>query len=168
MKQIPLRGKWGNGKFAIVDDADYEMLVTFFWRGHKDGYPRTSVYLGRYNGKDVTRTYRIHQLIMPRLARIDHKNGNKLDNQRKNLREASAGQNSMNRKGSSKKWDFKGIDRSIDHPRRKQWRAVIRTKGKIKRSKYFSTPDEAAHEYDRLALKEFGGFARLNFSDYDS
>ncbi len=37
MKQIPLGGKNGEGKFALVDDEDFDELNKYRWRIH-DGY----------------------------------------------------------------------------------------------------------------------------------
>ena len=53
MKQIPLNGKHGKGKFALVDDEDYEELMQHRWTMQKRGYivnqsTRNTIYLHRF------------------------------------------------------------------------------------------------------------------------
>jgi hypothetical protein len=80
---------------------------------------------------------------------LDHRNGDCGDNRWANLREASAGENSRNRKTSSA---FKGV-RATKSGR---YRAHI-TLG------VYDTPEEAARAYDEAAKMWHGDFARGNF-----
>ena len=91
MRHIPL----SQGKFAIVDDADFEFLSQFKWYIHKGRAvrkPRT------FEGKRVGLIW-MHRVIMrpPKSMVVDHINGNKLDNRRINLRVCSKSQNEWNK-----------------------------------------------------------------------
>jgi len=112
MKQIPLYGQYGHGKFALVDDEDYDELIKYRWFGI---YAKVSsnIYVvknTRINDKWTNR--RIHQIIMqPKKGEIiDHIDGNTLNNQKSNLRICTHQQNSSNKRkyknGSSK---YKGV-----------------------------------------------------------
>lgn len=89
MKLIPLRGKHGRGKFAKVDDADFEWLSKIPFHVRYDGYPATYM-----NGKART----MHQVIMPpkKKMHVDHINRDNLDNRRSNLRYVTPGENIAN------------------------------------------------------------------------
>jgi len=94
---------------------------------------------------------------------VDHVNGNKLDNTRGNLREATSRQNSWNRKlRSDSKIGYKGV---IRDPKRKQYRARIQVGDKRIHTRCYATAIEAARAYDALAREHYGEFARLNFPD---
>ena len=90
--------------------------------------------------------------------RVDHQDGNGLNNRRENIRKATSSQNGMNARaqvgGSSK---FKGVWRPT------RWRAEIRVNYKTIHLGSFATEEEAAHAYDEAARRLFGEFARVNF-----
>lgn len=96
MKKIPLN----HGKYAIVDDEDYEELSKYRWRFDKNGYASRTVYLGggKKNQKQIG-VY-MHKLInkTPDGFHTDHINRNKLDNRKCNLRTTTCSQNLMNTK----------------------------------------------------------------------
>lgn len=104
----------------------------------------------------------------PKDKLVDHKNKNKLDNRRSNLRLCDAGQNMANRACNKKRktdggTGFKGVSR---HQRTKNhkkcWRVIFRGAG-MNIEKWFYTPEEAARAYDYYAFAAFGEFAQLNF-----
>lgn len=85
--QIPL----DNGDFAFVDPVDYPLVSRYKWR-YVDGYAVTKI-----NKKEV----RMHRLIMQEtnpIVIIDHKDRNRLNNTRENLRRFNWVENSNNRK----------------------------------------------------------------------
>jgi hypothetical protein len=89
MKCIPLT----QGKSAIVDDEDFDSLAGFKWRFLNSGYAVRSVSL---NGHQ--RLILMHRVIAntPLGKWTDHKNGDKLDNRRENLRHCSPSENKFN------------------------------------------------------------------------
>ena len=158
MKQIPLT----QGKFAIVDDADFEQLSKYKWCA-KRGY--ATYYAGRYIKKNNKKTtIRMHQEIMnaQKGQQFDHRNSNGLDNRRENLRICTGTQNQANRgKQRNCKSGFKGVSWSKDHCR---WQVMIRVnKNRIFLGR-FDNKENAARTYDVAAKQYFGEFARLNFT----
>ena len=92
---------------------------------------------------------------------IDHKNGDRLDNRRQNLRVATHQENAFNSTKLRGTWTskFKGV--SWDATNQK-WRASIRVNERAKNLGRFSLEIEAALKYDETAMRHFGEFARTN------
>ena len=93
-KLIPLT----HGKSALVDDADFAVLMQYKWHARYDAGWRAAA---RINGKYTA----MHRFILgvtdPKIE-VDHKNHNGLDNRRTNLRLATHKQNGENRRGAAK------------------------------------------------------------------
>ena len=89
MKKIRLT----QGKFALVDDDDFDWLNQWKWQFTKNGYAGTD-FGGRKNKKKIL----MHRLIneTPDSFVTDHVNRNKLDNRRNNLRTVTQRQNTLN------------------------------------------------------------------------
>lgn len=150
MKVIPLT----QGKFALVDDEDFDSLVTVKWRYMRDGYAARSI---RINGKQKYEAMhrRIIGISRDDARHVDHKDGNKLNNQRSNLRictDAENHRNALLRSDSTS--GFKGVSRS-----KGRWRACISFEGKQKYLGIFESPEEAHAAYCKAADKYFGEFA---------
>ena len=95
IKPIPLT----DGSFAIVDAADYAWLVQWSWWKHSDGYAYRHTYTPNPSGRSrYSGSVMMHALIMgtPDGMDTDHKNRNKLDNRRANLRIVDRTQNNFN------------------------------------------------------------------------
>lgn len=154
MKKIKLY----SGRFAKVDDCDFDKLSKFTWSIDASGYAK------RFCGKrDKQKAIYMHKVVLiPRTGYVsDHINRDKLDNRRCNLRLATITQNNQNRgpiPNSSSK--YKGV--SWDK-RRGIWSAKIRHSGKPHWLGYFKSEKEAAKAYDLQAKKYHGKFAYLNF-----
>lgn len=114
--------------------------------------------------------YKAHRLIflyyhghLPEF--LDHIDGNPLNNNIENLREATLQENQMNGKKRSShnskptSSKFKGVYRD---KRDKKWMAYIRIDGKLKHLGYFTSEIEAAKTYNGAATAAFGEFAKIN------
>jgi hypothetical protein len=149
MKLIPLT----QGKFAKVDDEDYEEVSKYKWR------------FDRYAVREVNGTsFFMHRLInqTPKGLITDHINQDKLDNRRSNLRTCTKSNNSMN--ANNHKRDplaYKGISLF----RGKVWEAYITFNYKRTHIGYFNTPEAAARAYDAKARELFREFAKTNFQE---
>lgn len=115
----------------------------------------------RVNGRMVTRY--LHRVIMntPPGVKVDHRNGDTLDNRGCNLRFATDVEQNRNRRGwgSSK---YKGV---CWHKRDQKWCAQIRVDGKKTHLGHFDDEEGAAFAYDVAARILFGEFVRLNFPE---
>ena len=81
---------------CLVDDADWDLVRRYTWHIDAKGY------LLAYNkGSGDSRVIRMHRLILGVLDSpqwiVDHKNRNKRDNRRDNIRVCSPSQSCMNR-----------------------------------------------------------------------
>ncbi|EIU7141728.1 HNH endonuclease [Pseudomonas aeruginosa] len=90
---------------------------------------------------------------------VDHRDGDKLNNRRSNLREATQGENAKNtRLAKNNSSGFKGVSKTAEG----RWRARITVGRKEIRLGNFDTREEAAAAYDRAALQLHGEFASPN------
>jgi len=140
------------GKVALVDDEDFARLSEYHWYFDVHGYARCS----------TPRKIYMHRLIMnePDGEQVDHKNQNKLDNRKENLRTCTRSQNASNTFRAHKNHSgFKGV--SWDTARSK-WKVQIKVNGKNQYQRRCETKEEAALIYNELAVKYFGEFAQLN------
>lgn len=161
MRYIKLQGKKGLGLATVVDDGDFEALNRYKWYLNASGYACATVYHG--GGRDNKRqsSLRMHRLLVDGSPpQVDHINGNKLDNQRSNLREATNQTNRMNQfLRINNRSGYKGVwfDAKLG-----KYQSYIRYQGK--RFHICVTPDieEAAWMYDQWALNFFGDFANPN------
>lgn len=158
MKTIPLT----QGKFAIVDDADFAELSKYRWYVKKE--PHTSYAAADVGGRKNRKRLRMHRLIMNAMKGfdVDHINHNGLDNRRCNLRICTRRQNIRNtlkRFGSISTSKYKGVHWRKDSSR---WQARIFNGSRQVSLGHFDTEVDAAKAYNKAASEYFGEFAKLN------
>jgi hypothetical protein len=159
MKTIQLT----QGQAAIVDDEFYESVCRHKWCVAKRGTMTYAV--SRIKSDDgSSRVVYMHRFVMQLYGelhgRIDHRDRNGLNNQRSNMRSATAVQNGQNRGAAKRsKHGLKGIHYRPDC---NKWRALIKADGRPIHLGYFATRELAAAAYDAAATKYFGEFANLN------
>ena len=162
-RSIPLT----KGQFALVDDGDYDLLMQVGrWCYSRSGYA-VHYYtdeLGR------NRTLYMHRFLMERSIRggipagmqCDHRNLNRLDNRRSNLRLATRPQNQAHKgKRKDSRSPYKGVTRNTG-----KWEARIKYGSQRINLGRFDKPEDAALMYDaatRLLNKDFAG---PNFSEH--
>lgn len=157
MKEIPLT----QGKVAIVDDCDYDLVSKNRWFYNSSGKGYAGRQLPRNNGKQ--REQKMHRLILgvaDQDIHVDHINGNGLDNRRANLRLCSASQNRIN--SGLDRNNTSGIKGVYLHKETGKFCAVIGFNGKHKYLGLFPTKEQAAHARAMAEVELYGEFSRHN------
>lgn len=145
----------GNQKYALVDEKDLPKVLNHRWRAVK---PRYVWYACAFVGR---RMIFMHRLIGgDGKLEIDHRNGNGLDNVRKNIRRSTRSQNASNR--SRTKGNTSGYKGVIFDRRFKKWYSRIGVGGKLIYLGCFKSSREAAAVYNKAAVEYHGEFAYLN------
>lgn len=153
MKEIPLT----RGAVTLVDDEDYDELVKHKWFLDSRGY------VARKIRNPVKRqvTELMHRVILglpygdPRQG--DHRDTNRLNNRRNNLRIATNGQNQRNKGVYAN--NTSGVRGVYWYKPTQRWKAQINVNGKKKHLGYFHSIDDAADAYRQAANRLHGEFA---------
>ncbi len=156
-KEIPLT----QGKFALVDDEDYEELNKYKWYAYKS----KDTYYARRTEYPSGKTILMHRVVTnaPKDLVVDHKNGDGLDNRKLNVRICTLSENARNSKRSSN--NKSGYKCVYWHKQHRKWVAHLRIDGKMKHLGLFKTAHEAAKAHDKKALELRKEFAYLNFKE---
>lgn len=150
-----------NGSTVLVDDIDFPLALQYKWQFCK-GYAKRDVWIPETQTKHSVYLHR-ELLGVATGVQVDHRNGNGLDNRRKNLRPCTQQQNQFNsHKKAATSSTYKGVTYS---PKRSKWIGQLMVDRKTHNLGYFLTEMAAALAYDRAALHFFGEFANLNFPD---
>lgn len=139
-----------NGQRTLVDDDVYEWAKSYKWQIDSTGYVRTTLFL--------------HRLVVntPLGKYTDHKNGDKLDNRRGNLRVCTGQQNMYNRRKLP--GEFSSCYKGVSFVKEKgDWRAEIFYSGKRVLLGHFKEERWAAMAYDLWISEYAGEFAKHNF-----
>lgn len=154
MKEISLT----RGLVALVDDEDYEELSRYKWYASSNGYARRNGWRSGYPRKRALVS--MHREIMGLLSgdnrEVDHIDGNKLNNQRSNLRICTHAENMRNRKVTSKR--ISGLKGAHWRPGN-GWISLIGHQGKNYALGTFDTPEEANAAYCAAAAVLHGEYA---------
>ena len=143
-----------SGHQVKVDDDDYLEMSKYRWH-RANGYAMRHI-----STKPDKRIYMHRQIlnISSELV-VDHKNRNKLDNRKVNLRPATISQNAGNSKKRVGLSRYKGV--SFFKPRG-YWRARITINGKSTLIGYYRNQKEAHEAYCIVAREVFGTYARYS------
>lgn len=159
MKKIALSGKKGNGLFALVDDEDFEKLNAFSWHNHL-GYARRGE-IDRASGKN--KMIMMHREILgitDSKVLLDHRDRNKLNNCKGNLKVCSQSDNRKNLTkpiGTTSK--FIGVHWS---KRDQKWIAQVHIEGKRIWLGAYEKEEDAARIRDERIRKLGNEFYVLN------
>lgn len=153
MKKIKLT----QGKYALVDDEDFEILNQWKWHSIKNG---RTFYAGRTSAKNKETKkrngIRMHIEIIgksPKGKEIDHKDGNGLNNQRKNLRLVSHSENMINqRQRLNNTSGFRGVSWNTAL---KKWRTDVRLHTIRFFLGYFTDKLDAKQAYDKFIKENY-------------
>lgn len=149
MKEINLT----QGKVAIVDDGDFDWLSKWKWTYNQNGYAVRNV----KQGHKQTRIYMHRAIMNAGRLKVDHKDGDTLNNQRQNLRLCSQSQNIQNsRKRTDNTSGHKGV---TFHRASGKWAASICTNGRRLHLGLFDSIEDAVVCYQSAADKYHGEFA---------
>lgn len=164
VREVPLT----KGFVALVDDADYDRVVTRRWHARKNSNSRLGRHYactrrlasdgGRRGSIDLQRFI----LEAPAGTIVDHVNRDPLDCRRANLRFATASQNSANAEQRPSPHGYRGVRLR----KTLGYFACVRFKKKEHRTPgFYPTAKEAAAAYDDLARRFHGEYAFVNFPD---
>lgn len=149
--------KLKRGKATYIDDADWLLIKHLNWHAHLSSgkwYAYASVTKPRRTTVSMSRLL----LSAPAGSEVDHRDGDTLNNRRRNLRLASSLQNARNRRvQQNSKSRVKGVVLVKSTGR---WRATITDHGKQIHLGYFKTKQAAGRAYAGAAQQMFGAFAR--------
>lgn len=152
--RVEILTKKGERIFVSLEDA--EIACGYTWYVNKDGYAQTNK-----NKQPVL----LHRILTGAKAgeEVDHRDLNKLNCTKLNLRIVTRTQNMANRvKNCLSKNRYKGV---WFNKRTGKWRARIHSRSKRMSSGYFATEEEAARAYDMMARWFYGQYARVNFPE---
>jgi hypothetical protein len=153
---IPL----ADGGHAVVDAADVDFLSLLSWYRKRSGRNRREYAASNLPGGGKIS---MHRLLMLAGAgeRVDHRDGDGLNNRRSNLRLASSADNARNQRRRRGRVLYKGVTFRRNSPGR-PWVANL---GGHRTGAYlgsYRTAEEAALAYDIAALERWGEFAHTN------
>lgn len=165
MREIELHGIHSQGRVALIDDEDYDLVSPYRWHVNRVSDSKKSPYaITDIPAVGLKRPYTsmtMHKMIT-RYKMTDHWNRDTLDNRRFNLREVTPSQNQMNTLSRGGVSQYKGVRWRKE---RSKWIATITIDYKRKRVGSFDDEIQAAYAYDVAARELFGEFALLNFPD---
>lgn len=162
MKKFIVRSAVNGEQEVIIDSEDWDKVKLFKWHAVKGHSGNIYIKSHLKKGSKVKVTP-LHRFILDcnySNCVVDHKNGNSLDNRKRNLRICTSAQNSRNRKlNCDNTSGFKGV---VMHKQKQKYMAQIGVDGKNIFLGYHETKEDAARKYNIAAKKYHGKFARIN------
>lgn len=159
MKEIKLT----QGLATLVDDEDFEELNKRKWYALKDNNTFYAVRAEPWKDGKREKT-KMHRLILGAVdnEKVDHIDGNGLNNQKENIRICTTSQNAFNTKSKTNSTSkYKGVSYS---KQLNKWKVTITIKDKSVHLGYFDSEEVAALTYDKKAKAVHGEFVRLNIA----
>lgn len=136
-----------NGEKFIIDLEDFDLVYEYNWKLDPNGYVISKEHI-------TQKTIRLHSLLKPQYIEVDHKNQNKLDNRKNNLREVTRQENVRNRPISKNNTSgFTGVYWS---KKDQSWYSQITVDGRNIHLGYAKSKKEAIISRLRAELKYFG------------
>ncbi len=150
------KGEWTYT--TIVDKEDYELVRQYKWGTSKNQHGVLDVRTNRKVGL-IPLSRMLMDLSKGDKTEVDHKNGDRLDNRRENLRLCDRSQNTCNTPLHGNRYSQ---HRGVSLVDGKRWRAVVTKNKKHYHCGYFDTEVQAALAYNTAAQQLHGEFAYLN------
>lgn len=173
------RIKLTQGKYAFIDEGDFELVSKHKWfyrksgrTNGKNGYAETAIYnkekylIAKKEGHHrYNDSLFMHNLIMqpPKGMVVDHIDRNGLNNCRENLRVVTHSENYHNYPKKKGRSIFKGVHYFERLKNTKPWQSGTTVNGKSVYWGTFKTEIEAAKMYDKKIQEIYGSNAILNF-----
>lgn len=157
MKTISL----SKGYVCLVDDEDYEYLTQWkwhFWCGYAKRF-------GRVTEGENKRAVFMHRAILnpPDGVPVDHRNGDRLDNRRSNIRICTPAENARNCKlRKDSKVGIKGVIAIKHSSGTVGYVARIRFNKEEHYLGYFADPESASAAYNAASVRLHGEFSWMN------
>lgn len=146
---------------TIVDDDVFEQLSKYKWYISANGY---AIFGAK---KDNIKSYsKLHRVIMgvdDPLIKVNHINGDTLNNQRSNLRVATCAQNVHNsKKRTNTKNNYKGVSYI---KKLNLWQSRCRMNGNDFYLGLFKSEIAAAYAYNKKAIS-LSSYSKINYLDF--
>jgi hypothetical protein len=144
------------GVTVLIDTVDYPSVSRFRWFAHKQRsvwYAKTHIYIG-----SKRTTIDMHRILFPGRDRLDHQDGDGLNNRRRNIRPATRSQNMFNRKSRIHTSKYHGV---WWNGRKNRWVASIQVDGKTKYIGSFTYEEDAYAARLRAEKVVYPDFERL-------
>ena len=147
-------------RVALIDDADLPLVRGYRWYLRKDKW--NAYAYGYLRGRPQIFMHRL-LLAAPRGMPVDHKNGDGLDNRRKNIRICTHSQNSLNRKAErNSATGLKGVVFRPNARSPNKYEAQGRLLGEFFYLGTYSTALAAHRAYCSWAAEAHGSFFRAS------
>lgn len=144
-------------KYTVIDKEDYFKIKDYYWRVSFNGKYVYTVIMKKGKSKHML----LHRLLTDfKYAIVDHKDGDRLNNRKTNLREATLLENRSNsKKFRNNKSGYKGVSWSS---RDNKWRGSLTYQGKQYHLGLSNDPEELSKKYNELEKELHGEFAYSN------